>query len=91
MRGVDLQQGGMFSYISLEDRVPADNPPRAVRRLLDEALSSTSREFDRVYAEGSRASIAPERLVRALTLQILYSIRSVWLLCEQLDYNRLFC
>lgn len=90
MRGVDVQQGGMFSYVSLEDRVPADHPLRAVRRLLDEALSSMSREFDRVYAEGGRASIAPERLVRALTLQILYSIRSERLLCEQLDYNLLF-
>ena len=50
MRGVDVQQGGMFSYVSLEDRVPADHPLRTVRLLLDEALSSMSREFDRVYA-----------------------------------------
>jgi transposase len=90
MRGTDLQQGGLFSYVSLEDRVPADHPLRAVRGLLDDALSSMSRDFDRVYAEGGRASIPPERLVRALTLQILYSIRSERLLCEQLDYNLLF-
>ena len=90
MRGADVQQGGMFSYVSLEDRVPPDHPLRGVRRLLDEALGSMSRQFDRVYAEAGRASIPPERLVRALTLQILYSIRSERLLCEQLDYNLLY-
>ena len=90
MRGTDVQQSGLFSYVSLEERVPADHPLRAVRALLDEALSSMSRDFERVYAEGGRASIPPERLVRALTLQILYSIRSERLLCEQLDYNLLF-
>lgn len=90
MRGTDIQQGGLFSYVSLEERIPADHPLRAVRALLDEALSSMSREFDRVYSEGGRASIPPERLVRALTLQILYSVRSERLLCEQLEYNLLF-
>ena len=90
MRGTDVQQSGMFSYVSLEQRVPATHPLRAVRTLLDEALSGMSRDFDRVYADGGRPSIAPERLVRALTLQILYSIRSERLLCEQLDYNLLF-
>src|SRR5580692_1760441 len=90
MRGTDIQQGGLFSYVSLEERIPADHPLRAVRALLDEALSSMSREFDRVYAEGGRSSIPPERLVRALTLQILYSVRSERLLCEQLEYNLLF-
>jgi len=90
MRGTDVQQGRMFSYVSLESRVPAGHPLRAVRALLDEALTTLNRDFDRVYAEGGRASIPPERLVRALTLQILYSIRSERLLCEQLDYNLLF-
>lgn len=90
MRGTDVQQGGMFSYVSLESRVPATHPLRAVRRLLDEALATLNRDFDRVYAQDGRASIPPERLVRALTLQILYSIRSERLLCEQLDYNLLF-
>ena len=90
MRGTDVQQSGLFSYVSLEDRIPAEHPLRAVRALLDEALSSMSRDFDRVYAEAGRASIPPERLVRALTLQILYSIRSERLLCEQLNYNLLF-
>jgi transposase len=90
MRGADVQQGGLFSYVSLEGRIPADHPLRAVRGLLDEALSSMSRDFDRVYAASGRISIAPERLVRALALQILYSIRSERLLCEQLNYNLLF-
>jgi transposase len=90
MRGTDVQQGGMFSYVSLEDRVPPEHPLRGVRKLLDEALGGMSREFDRVDAEAGRASIPPERLVRALTLQILYSIRSERLLCEQLDYNLLY-
>ena len=90
MRGTDVQQSGLFSYVSVEDRVPADHPLRAVRRLLNEVLASMSRDFERVYAEGGRASIPPERLVRALTLQVLYSIRSERLLCEQLDYNLLF-
>jgi len=90
MRGTDIQQGGMFSYVSLESRVPSDHPLRGIKALLDEALAGMSRDFDRVYATEGRPSIAPERLVRASTLQILYSIRSERLLCEQLDYNLLF-
>jgi len=90
MRGADVQQSGLFSYVSLEERVPADHPLRGVRVLLNEALESMHRDFERVYAEGGRASIPPERLVRALILQVLYSIRSERLLCEQLDYNLLF-
>ena len=76
MRGDDVQQGGMFSYVSLESRVPADHPLRGIKRLLDEALKGMSRDFERVYAREGRPSIPPERLVRASTLQILYSIRS---------------
>jgi transposase len=90
MRGTDLQQSGLFSYVSLESRVPQDHPLRGIKELLDEALSGMSRDFDRVYAAEGRPSIPPERLVRASTLQILYSIRSERLLCEQLDYNLLF-
>lgn len=90
MRGDDVQQGGMFSYVSLESRVPPDHPLRGIKVLLDEALSGMSRDFERVYASEGRPSIPPERLVRASTLQILYSIRSERLLCEQLDYNLLF-
>jgi transposase len=90
MRGSDVQQTGLFSYVSLESRVPADHPLRGIRALLDEALGAMSRDLERVYASEGRPSIAPERLVRASTLQILYSIRSERLLCEQLDYNLLF-
>jgi transposase len=90
MRGTDLQQGGMFSYVSLESRVPQNHPLRGIKELLDEALEGMSRDFERVYASEGRPSIPPERLVRASTLQILYSIRSERLLCEQLDYNLLF-
>jgi transposase len=90
MRGADVQQGGLFSYVSVESRIPANHPLRAVRTLLDEALAAMSRDFDRVYAEGGRSSVPPERLVRALVLQVLYSIRSERLLMEQLDYNLLF-
>lgn len=90
MRGSDIQQGGMFSYVSLESRVPPSHPLRGIKALLDEALGAMSRDFDRVYAGTGRPSIPPERLVRASTLQVLYSIRSERLLCEQLDYNLLF-
>jgi len=90
MRGADIEQGSVFSYITLESRVPAQHPLRQVRGLLDEALRSMHRDFERVYACGGRSSIAPERLVRALVLQVLYSIRSERLLVEQLDYNLLF-
>ena len=89
MRGADVQQGGLFSYVSVEERVPAKHPLRGVRPLLDEACPE-HRDFERVYAQGGRASIPPERLVRALTLQILYSIRSERLLLRALDYNLLF-
>src|SRR4030095_16714723 len=84
MRGADIEQGGLFSYVSLESRIPQDHPLRAIRALLDEALRSVSRRFDAVYAASGRMSIPPERLVRALVLQILYSIRSERQLIEQL-------
>jgi transposase len=80
----------MFSYISLESRVPVSHPLRGIKALLDDALKAMSRDFERVYASEGRPSIPPERLVRASALQVLYSIRSERLLCEQLDYNLLF-
>jgi transposase len=90
MRGDDLQQMGVFSYVSAEERIAADHPLRAIRRMADEALASLSGHFDTLYAVGGRPSIAPEKLMRALLLQALYSVRSERQLMEQLDYNLLF-
>jgi transposase len=90
MRGDDLQQGGMFSYISAEERVPQDHPLRPVRIMTDAALTRLSRRFARMYARAGRPSIAPEKLLRALLLQVLFSVRSERLLMQQLDYNLLF-
>jgi transposase len=80
----------MFSYVSLEDRVPQDHPLRAARKLTDQVLGSLSGEFDQLYAATGRRSIAPEYILRALLLQVFYSIRSERQLVEQLDYNLLF-
>lgn len=80
----------MFSYVSLEQRVPTDHPLRAVRRLTDTVLRSLSAEFDALYADSGRPSIAPEYILRALLLQVFYSVRSERLLVEQIDYNLLF-
>src|SRR5712691_3327033 len=90
MRGVDHQQSGMFSYISAERRVPRDHPFRAIRVMVDAALKESSWRFDAVYASSGRPSIPPEKLMRALLLQMLYTVRSERLLMEQLDYNFLF-
>src|SRR5712664_3627852 len=90
MRGVDHQQSGMFSYISAERRVPKDHPLRAIRVMVDAALKESSWRFDAVYATSGRPSIPPEKLLRALLLQVLYTVRSERLLMEQLDYNFLF-
>ncbi len=90
MRGDDLQQFQVFSYVTPEERVPADHPLRAIRKTVDEVLRSMSRQFDKLYAETGRKSIPPERLLRALLLQIFYSVRSERMLMEQLHYNLLF-
>ena len=90
MRGADEQPGAMFSYLSLEDRVPADHPLRAVRRITDTALERISPELGSLYLHFGRPSISPERLLRALVLQALYTIRSERQLMEQLDYKLLF-
>jgi transposase len=90
MRGVDQQQAPLFSYVSLEQRVPPEHPLRALRQMVDTALMGLWDRFEALYAQTGRPSIAPERLLRALLLQILYSVRSERLLMEQLDYNLLF-
>jgi transposase len=90
MRGEDRQSGGLFSYVDLEARVPADHPLRPVRVIVDDALSALSGEFEALYSHLGRPSIPPERLLRALLLQAFYSVRSERLLMEQLDYNLLF-
>src|SRR5574338_1425968 len=90
MRGQDSQQAGMFSYLSPEERVPATHPLRPIRQYVDTALTALSPQLERLYARTGRPSIAPEKLLRAILLQVLYSIRSEALLMEQLDYNLLF-
>jgi transposase len=90
MRGADEQQGAMFSYVAPERRVPRDHPLRAIRRMTDEVLQQLSRHFAELYAATGRPSVAPEKLLRALLLQVLYSVRSERLLMEQLEYNLLF-
>src|SRR5213595_484455 len=90
MRGEDTQQNAMFSYLSPEQRVPQDHPVRMLRRLVDQVLRKLSRRFTAMYAHGGRPSIPPEKLLRALLLQVLYTIRSERLLMEELDYNLLF-
>ena len=90
MRGKDEQQLDVFSYISPEQRVPQDHPLRMLRVMTDEALHHLQPRFNKLYAKIGRPSIAPEKLLRALLLQALYSVRSERMLMEQLDYNLLF-
>lgn len=90
MRGKDVQQSHLFSYVAPEQRVPQDHPLRLVRILLDQALTDLSGEFSQLYSDLGRPSIPPEKLLRALMLQALYSVRSERQLMEQLDYNLLF-
>jgi transposase len=90
MRGEDQRSEGIFSYVRLEQRVPADHPLRAIGELVDAALRELSRDFSKLYARDGRPSIPPERLLRALLLQALYTLRSERQLMEQLDYNLLF-
>ncbi|MGH9916998.1 MAG: transposase, partial [Pyrinomonadaceae bacterium] len=87
MRGNDLQQAAMFSYISPEQRVPMDHPLRPIRQMIDETFSGMSGRLNKLYSKIGRPSIAPEKLLRALLLQILYTIRSERMLMEQLEYN----
>ena len=90
MRGDDNQHDGMFSYVSPEKRVPADHPLRPLRKMVDEILKEMSPKFAELYSKVGRPSIAPERLLRSLLLQIFYSVRSERMLIEQLEYNLLF-
>ena len=90
MRGDDIHQDAMFSYLSPEARVPRDHPLRPIRNMVNQALRELSRDFQAMYSREGRPSIPPEKLLRALLLQVLYTIRSERLLMEQLDYNLLF-
>lgn len=90
MRGTDEASGSLFSYVDLEERVPERHPLRLIRRIVNDALASLDAELDALYTDFGRPSIAPERLIRASLLQILFSIRSERQLMEQMNYNLLF-
>ena len=90
MRGDRREEDELFSYVALEDRVPAKHPLRVIRSFVDPILAELSPRFDAIYAKRGRPSIPPERLLRALLLQVLYTVRSERMLCEQLQYNLLF-
>jgi transposase len=90
MRGPDARSSSLFSYVHLEDRVPKDHPLRDYRKFLDGILVGLSPRFNKMYSAVGRPSIPPEQLLRALVLQLLYTIRSERLLMEQIDYNLLF-
>ena len=90
MRGDDKQQASMFSYVTMEQRIPANHPMRRIRAMADRALETMDAVFDDLYSETGRPSIAPERLLRAQLLMILYSIRSERQLMEQIDFNILY-
>lgn len=90
MRGDNHEQDRMFSYVSPAERVPMDHPLRSIKEITGRALKELSPDFEGMYAPTGRPSIAPEKLIRALVLQVLYSIRSERMLIEQLNYNLLF-
>jgi transposase len=90
MRGEENQQAAMFSYVNLEQRVPADHPLRAIRRMVNQALGELSEHFGGLYARRGRRSIPPEQLLRALLLQVLYAVRSERQLMERIKYDLLF-
>jgi hypothetical protein len=90
MRGHDTLQAGMFSYLSPEERVPVTHPLRPIRQYVDTVLIALSPQLATLYAHTGRPSIAPEKLLRALLLQVLYGLRSERLLMEALQYNLLF-
>ena len=88
MRGSDDRSESLFSYVSCEARVPTGHPLRAIRAIVDEALEVLSADFEGLYAQVGRPSVASEKLLRALLLQAFYSIRSERQLMEQLDYTK---
>ncbi len=90
MRGADEWTGALFSYVDLEARVRADHPLRAIRAIVNEALSALERDFAALYSPIGRPSIPPEKLLRAMLLQAFYSLRSERLLMERLEYDLLF-
>jgi transposase len=90
MRGLDTQQSSMFSYLSPEQRVPSDHPLRSIRQITDRTLGELTKLFAQMYSKFGRPSIPPEKLLRALLLQVLYTVRSERMLMEQLEYNLLF-
>ena len=90
MRGQDHPQTTMFSYVSIDDRIPEKHPLRAIQALVNPILAALSPRFDQLYSRMGRPSIPPERLLRALLLQKFYTIRSEIQLMEQLNYNLLF-
>ena len=90
MRGTDEKSGSLFSDVDLEQRIPARHPLRKIRQVVNDALASLDEDFDHLYVDFGRPSIAPERLVRASLIQILFSIRSERQLMEQMQYNLLF-
>src|SRR5450759_4752037 len=90
MRSQDIQEVALYSYISPEQRVPADHPLRPIREMVNTVLREISHEFAKIYSLGGRPSIPPERLLRALLLQVLYTVRSERMMMEQLDYNVLY-
>ena len=90
MRGADERSGSLFSYVDIEERVPARHPLRLIRELVNGALAALDRKFEKLYSSEGRPSIPPERLIRASLLQLLYSIRSERQLMERLDFDLLF-
>ena len=87
MRGADISQPSLFITKTVEDFVPKEHPLRAMRKLIDQALSELDGKFERLYADEGRASIAPERLIRASLLQVLFTIRSERQLVEHIRYH----
>jgi transposase len=90
MRGADIQQAVMFKLLVPKNVCPVDHPLRAIREFADQILAGLSDTFDEMYSTVDRRSIAPEKLLRALLVQVLYSVRSERLLMEELNYNLLF-
>ena len=90
LRSKDTKQQVFFSFKSIEDRIPQDHPIRPLKKLVDQGLENLSRDFDRLYSKTGRPSIPPEQLLRALLLQIFFSIRSERQLVEQVEYNMMF-
>jgi len=90
MRGSDAASGSLFSYVDVEDRIPATHPLRTIRTIVNEVLAALDAEFEALYEGTGRQSIAPERLLRASLLQAFYSVRSERQLMEQINYNLLF-